>query len=417
MKRLFYFCYLILVLSGAFTLVTSCSSDDIEESIPLQEAPSDISLFVKSRFPGAMINCLSCLNDGSNGYRILLSNSVEACFDENGAWTKVVFPDASTQLFARKFLKDKYDFMESRFGEIFVSAISATHEGESVELSDGRKLAFDTFDSTPLGYEYTDRVAEEQMPASVRAWILKAFPQGEVTRVVVASDLADASSSAYRIWIDEKYLVLFDVEGNWNLISGEFEHEGLDEEGYLRYLELPVTVLDNLPQKIMERVRENYPEARITSVRRDVKENYTLQIDSNLFFSMSGGDREFVLNINRIQEFVRVYFPAVHEMKMAWNFDYGNPNITVSLLNNGFSFLLDGDYEWLRMSGNGQIFPELILASLPEGIVSYWRDTAGDVGITDVDRSDGNYRIGLVDGTCWLFTSSGEFIGYERKNK
>ena len=38
------------------------------------------------------------------------------------------------------------------------------------------------------------------------------------------------------------------------------------------------------------------------------------------------------------------------------------------------------------------------------------KNTAADVGITDVDRREGNYHVLLIDGTRWLFNSYGVFI-------
>lgn len=40
-------------------------------------------------------------------------------------------------------------------------------------------------------------------------------------------------------------------------------------------------------------------------------------------------------------------------------------------------------------------------------------NTAADVGITDVDRREGNYHVLLIDGTRWLFNSYGAFINDE----
>lgn len=72
--------------------------------------------------------------------------------------------------------------------------------------------------------------------------------------------------------------------------------------------------------------------------------------------------------------------------------------------------MFDGDYEWLRINGGGQIWPDSMLPLLPSGIISYWKNTAADVGITDVDRREGNYHVLLIDGTRWLFNSYGVFI-------
>ena len=93
-------------------------------------------------------------------------------------------------------------------------------------------------------------------------------------------------------------------------------------------------------------------------------------------------------------------------MKISWNYDCNNPLVSVALPN-GFSFLFD---EWLRINGGGQIWPDSMLPLLPSGIISYWKNTAADVGITDVDRREGNYHVLLIDGTRWLFNSYGVFI-------
>lgn len=50
MKKLFCICYLFLVLCGTFPWITSCSGDDVEEVVSVQDVPSDISLFVSAWF-------------------------------------------------------------------------------------------------------------------------------------------------------------------------------------------------------------------------------------------------------------------------------------------------------------------------------------------------------------------------------
>lgn len=77
MKKLFCICYLFLVLCGTFPWITSCSGDDVEEVVSVQDVPSDISLFVSAWFPGAMIEQISRINEGERGYHALLSNNVE----------------------------------------------------------------------------------------------------------------------------------------------------------------------------------------------------------------------------------------------------------------------------------------------------------------------------------------------------
>ena len=103
-KKLFCICYLFLVLCGTFPWITSCSGDDVEEVVSVQDVPSDISLFVSAWFPGAMIEQISRINEGERGYHALLSNNVEVDFTNEGSWTKVCFPNAGMQIFARKFL-------------------------------------------------------------------------------------------------------------------------------------------------------------------------------------------------------------------------------------------------------------------------------------------------------------------------
>ena len=60
----FCICYLFLVLCGTFPWITSCSGDDVEEVVSVQDVPSDISLFVSAWFPGAMIEQISRINEG-----------------------------------------------------------------------------------------------------------------------------------------------------------------------------------------------------------------------------------------------------------------------------------------------------------------------------------------------------------------
>lgn len=91
MKKLFYLCYLTLVLCGVLPWVTSCSGDDMEETVSVQEVPSDISLFVSGRFSGAMIERISRVSEGDGGYHVVLSNNVEVDFTHEGVWKRLPF--------------------------------------------------------------------------------------------------------------------------------------------------------------------------------------------------------------------------------------------------------------------------------------------------------------------------------------
>ena len=148
---------------------------------------------------------------------------------------------------------------------------------------------------------------------------------------------------AYRVWIDDTYLLLFDKEGEWTLVSGEFDRTVVEENGELLFPELPQTVIDLLPQKVMEQIWDSEPNARITSVSRDQKDYYTLQVHPTKAISTYGGEKTFVIQISRIQEFLKNYFTEVYQMKISWNYDCNNPLVSVALPN-GFSFLFDGDY-------------------------------------------------------------------------
>lgn len=50
-----------------------------------------------------MIERISRVSEGDAGYHVVLSNNVEVNFTKDGVWTKVSFPDAGMQIFARKF--------------------------------------------------------------------------------------------------------------------------------------------------------------------------------------------------------------------------------------------------------------------------------------------------------------------------
>ena len=83
MKKLFCICYLFLVLCGTFPWITSCSGDDVEEVVSVQDVPSDISLFVSAWFPGAMIEQISRINEGERGYHALLSERCTTLWKPN----------------------------------------------------------------------------------------------------------------------------------------------------------------------------------------------------------------------------------------------------------------------------------------------------------------------------------------------
>lgn len=412
MKKLFCLCYLTLVLGGVLPWVTSCSGDDVEDTISVQEVPSDISLFVSGRFSGAMIERISRVSEGDAGYHVVLSNNVEVNFTKDGVWTKVSFPDAGMQIFARKFLGEMYDFMEAKFGEISVSAVYAVKEGVSAELSDGRRMVFQHEGNRCLGYEYSVETGEEYLPEKVKDCILQAFPDGTVTRIILGSEVLDASMPAYRVWVDDTYLLLFDKEGEWTSVSGEFERVAAGRGDEMLFPALPQTVFSLLPQRVMEEVGKYEPGARITSVVRDKKDYYTLQVQPDKALCTYEGKKTFVIKIDKVQDFLENYFTEVHQLTISWNHDYNHPLVSVTLPN-GFSFLFNGNYKWLRINGGGQIWPDSMFPLLPSGIVSYWKNTAADVGITDVDRKDGSYHVLLIDGTRWLFNAHGGFMKYE----
>lgn len=412
MKKLFYLCYFTLVLSGTLPWITSCSDDNLEETVSIQDVPSDISLFVSSRFPGAMIEQISRVSEGDGEYHVVLSNQVEVSFTSDGVWKKVGFPSAGMQIFARKFLKEMYDFMELKFGDISVAVVYAVKEGVSAELSDGRRLVFQHPENRCVGYEYAVETGEEYLPEQVKDCVSRVFPQGEITRIILGPEALSASLPAYRIWVDDTYLLLFDKDGEWIAVSGEFERVAVGRSGEMLFPELPRTVLGLLPQKVRTEVVNSEPEARITSIVRDKKNYYTLQVQPDKALCTDENGKTFVIQIDRVQNFLKNYFKEVHQMIIAWNHDNDHPLLSATLPN-GFGCVFNGDYEWLRVNGGGQIWPDAMLSLLPSGIISYWKDTAADVGITDVDRKDGNYHVLLIDGTRWLFNAYGKFIRYE----
>lgn len=102
-------------------------------------------------------------------------------------------------------------------------------------MSDGRKLAFQHYENRCLGYEYPVEVGEEYLSEKIKNYILQAFPGREITRIIIGSERLNPSMPAYRVWIDDTYLLLFDKEGEWTLVSGEFDRTVVEENGELLF--------------------------------------------------------------------------------------------------------------------------------------------------------------------------------------
>ena len=123
-----------------------------------------------------------------------------------------------------------------------------------------------------LGYEYSVETGEEYLPEKVKDCIQQAFPDGTVTRIILGSEVLDASMLAYRVWVDDTYLFLYNKEGEWTSVSGEFERVAAGRGDEMLFPALPQTVFSLLPQRVMEEVGKYEPGARITSVVSDKKD-------------------------------------------------------------------------------------------------------------------------------------------------
>ena len=141
--------YLKLMLAALFLIgsitVTSCSDkddDEIEQTITVNQLPTQAQDFLSKYFPG--ISAKSIEKQYISNivmYDVELSNGYEIMFNSEGVWQEVDAPDNKT-LPSGIVPSAIEDYVNSNYPDYGINEINKTGEGYNVELVSGLEMAF-----------------------------------------------------------------------------------------------------------------------------------------------------------------------------------------------------------------------------------------------------------------------------------
>ena len=133
--------YLFLALMTMFAFA-SCSSDDDDKVITLQDLPAQAQTFLTTHFSG--LDATHVEQEGSTDsptYSVRLSDNTEIDFDQQGQWTEV---DCKTKAVPAAIIPQGIaDYVAANYPDLTIVQIDKEPYGYEIELSNDLDLKFD----------------------------------------------------------------------------------------------------------------------------------------------------------------------------------------------------------------------------------------------------------------------------------
>lgn len=133
--------YLFLALMTMFAFA-SCSSDDDDKVITLQDLPAQAQTFLTTHFSG--LDATRVEQEGSTDsptYSVRLSDNTEIDFDQQGQWTEV---DCKTKAVPAAIIPQGIaDYVAANYSDLTIVQIDKEPYGYEIELSNDLDLKFD----------------------------------------------------------------------------------------------------------------------------------------------------------------------------------------------------------------------------------------------------------------------------------
>lgn len=146
-----FFSYLILGLMACLSLA-SCSDDDDEVVVPIEELPSAAKVFLNEFYPSD--KTMRVERDGEHAgteYDVTLSSGAEIEFDRKGEWISVEAPRGGS-VPAGLVIAPIAEYITVNYPNDAIVGLSKEIYGFETDLSSGTDLMFD-FDGKFLGVD------------------------------------------------------------------------------------------------------------------------------------------------------------------------------------------------------------------------------------------------------------------------
>jgi hypothetical protein len=131
---------------------------------------------------------------------------------------------------------------------------------------------------------------------------------------------------------------------------------------------------------------------------------------SSLFYSC---DKETLITESELpavsSKFINTHFADVDISMIIKEKEIFSCDYTVYMMN-GFEIKFTKSGDWEHVDGKHTSIPESILALLPQGILTYIKNTVSDYSIVEIDKEHSKYEVGLSNDVDLKFNSKGEFL-------
>lgn len=117
---------------------------------------------------------------------------------------------------------------------------------------------------------------------------------------------------------------------------------------------------------------------------------------------------------DRARDFIKIHFAnsSIVRAEKSPEQDYSDGSIYEVKLNNGFEIEFTKEGEWAEISGNGNTFPNSIIALLPISANEFILEKHPNAQIREINKRYTGYFIELQSRLTLHFNVKGEFLGY-----
>lgn len=112
--------------------------------------------------------------------------------------------------------------------------------------------------------DHNKNIEKSRLPLSATTFIQKHFSS---TRIRQAAEESECKGKSYTVWLENGIEIEFDREGEWKEINSNAT------------LGIPEAII---PTRILEYVRQQYPQSKITDIEKQKKGDYEIELDNGM---------------------------------------------------------------------------------------------------------------------------------------
>lgn len=253
------------------------------------------------------------------------------------------------------------------------------------------------------GENKTTQISYDNLPQAGRDFIETNFPKA-IPVTVEKFSRANAVGTLYRTTLSSDYIINFDAEGKWTGISSK-------KGGVPAELILPA---------IKDYVQQNYPGATVREIELENR-GFEVELSNNveLYFNLQGqfvfadtdDDKdETPVSFDELpknaRDFLNTNFANAEYIAITMEEDDRQIEYEVKL-NNRFEIDFDSNGNWTSIDGNRQQIPDKLI---PNAILDYVKAGYAGLNITEIERDDKGYEVGLSNDKDLIFDKDGKFL-------